>query len=149
MKLLKIITPELPHLKKLDGKFWQLTSDYNVDLVTDEGTLSYCMYSGWITDLRSGSSVIDVIVPKKGNKLYDASILCHDFNYSGHVTKNIADDLLRQGMIMSGLSSWRARLAYIAVQAFGNGGYYNIDDAMPEPYSNNRCFEKFTWEAHV
>lgn len=149
MKLLQINASEFPHLKKLDDKYWQLTSDYKVELITDEGTLSYCMYSGWITDLRSGSSVIDCIVPKKGNKYYDAVILTHDSNYSGHVSKDVADDLLRQGMIMSGLSSWRAKLAYIAVQAFGKGGYYSMDDAMPEPYTNNRCFENFKWKSHV
>lgn len=133
-------------LKIADG-FWRLTSDFWVRLHTNEGFIDAKMKTGWITDYRSGSGAVDIVVPKKGNEAYNAIIMLHDLAYSGHLTKDLADELLRQGMILSGVSSWRARLAYIAVQAFGDGGYYYLTDDMPEPYTDNRALESLKWGA--
>lgn len=130
---------------KLAGGFWRLTSDFWVRLHTNEGIIDAKMKTGWITDYRSGSSAVDIVVPKKGNQAYNSIILVHDLAYSGHLTKNMADDLLCQGMILAGVASWRAKLAYMAVQAFGNGGYYHLTDTMPEPYTDNRALESLKW----
>lgn len=132
---------------KLAGGFWRLTTDFWVRLHTSEGVIDAKMNAGWITDYRSGSSAVDSVVPKKGNQAYNSIIMLHDLAYSGHLTKNLADELLRQGMILSGLASWRANLAFMAVQAFGRGGYYYLTDTMPEPYTDNRALESLKWGA--
>lgn len=132
---------------KLAGGFWRLTSDFWVRLHTSEGVIDAKMKTGWVTDYRSGSSAVDVVVPKKGNQAYNSIIMIHDLAYSGHLTKNLADELLRQGMILAGIASWRARLAFMAVQAFGRGGYYYLTDDMPEPYTDNRALESLKWGA--
>lgn len=133
-------------LKIADG-FWRLTSDFWVRLHTNEGVIDAKMKTRWITDYRSGSRAVDIVVPKKGNQAYNSIILVHDLAYSGHLTKNMADDLLRQGMILAGVASWRAKLAYMAVQAFGDGSYYYLTDDMPEPYTDNRALESLKWGA--
>lgn len=132
---------------KLSGNLWRLTSDFWVRLHTSEGVIDAKMKTGWVTDYRSGSSAVDIVVPKKGNQAYNSILCLHDLAYSGHLTKNLADELLRQGMILSGLAPWRARLAYMAVQAFGRGGYYYLCDTMPEPYTDNRALESLKWGA--
>jgi hypothetical protein len=145
MKLISLTASKFPNLTKVDDTYWRLKSNYQVIAITDEGNLHFNMSAGWVTDLRSGSRILDTVVPKYGNKAYDATILLHDMSYSGWVSKDVADELLYQGMILSGISKIRAKLAWQAVHTFGNGGYYSLDDAMPEPYTNNRSFEKFTW----
>lgn len=142
MILNKIECSGQPKLKVFDKKHWILTEDYWVKLHTSCGTLTAKMLTGWITDLRSGSSFCDIVVPKKGNDIYTAIIIFHDFCYSGHLSKSIADSMLEQGMILSGIAPWRASLAHKAVSWFGSSGYYDLTDVMPQPYTSNRQFEK-------
>lgn len=146
MKLYRIETNGAPICQKYANGYWILTEDYHVQLVTDEGTLCYTMRAGWITDFRSGSSAVDIIVPKRGNDRYTASVLCHDMAYSGWITKDLADELLYQGMVLSGQSKWRAGLAYKAVQWFGEESYYSMVSPMPRPYTLNRNLESFEWK---
>ena len=145
MKLLKIESSQIPHASKISKTHWMINSDYEVRMITDEGTLVFRMKAGWITDFRSGSSVVDCIVPKVGNRLYCATILCHDMAYSGHITKALADELLYHGMVLSGQSKFLAGLAYRAVRMFGGTGYYHLDDKMAKPYTRNRILERFEW----
>jgi len=144
MKLYNILTShEQPVVVPFGKSHWKLVEDYEVKLYTNEGTYTFKMLKGWITDFRSGSSLIDWFLPKRGNSMYTAIVLCHDMGFSGHLSKNLIDELLRQGMILSGQPKYKADLAYQAVQTFGNSCYYELDEKMPRPYSNNRQFEIF------
>lgn len=147
MKLYRIETSGPLLCRKYSASHWILDTDYHVHLFTDCGVLKFTMLAGWITDFRSGSRAVDVIVPKRGNKTYTASVLCHDMAYSGWIGKDLADELLYQGMVLSGQSKWRAGLAYKAVRWFGDGGYYDLKSTMPWPYEKNRQLEKFEWKA--
>jgi hypothetical protein len=118
-----------------------------VRLHTNEGVIDAKMKAGWITDYRSGSSAVDSVVPKKGNQAYNSIIMLHDLAYSGWLTKGMADELLKQGMLLSGLASWRVKLASLAVGLFGGLGYYYLTDTMPEPYKDNRALESLKWGA--
>lgn len=141
LRQIKIIKPL--KMAPVDSKYWKLTDDYAVNFVTNEGVYKLYLKAGWITDLRSGGDVINGIVPKWGNKLYMAVILFHDCCWSGHVSRELSNEFLRQGMVLSGeIGTLRASLAYYAVSSFGT--YYNIDDELPEPYTLNRLFEKVT-----
>lgn len=148
MVLLSIIVRTPEKLRKVPKtKYWILQEPYSADFVTDIGTFKLRLKAGWITDYRSGSSLIDCIVPKKGNKLFNCSVLCHDCAYSGHIPKDEADELLRQGMILSGLAEWRANMAYTAVQAFGGSAYYDLETPLKTPYTDNREKEYLELEA--
>ena len=127
---------------------FRLTASYAVDFLTDEGTWKLRNRPGWLTDLRSGSSLIDCIVPKMGGAVYTAGILLHDTAFSGKMSFDLANEMLRQCLILSGeIGEFRAGLAAKAVSAFGRSHYYGVDDALPEPYTLNRLFEGLTLEA--
>ena len=85
---------------------------------------------------------INLIAPKWGNAIYTATVLAHDCSWSGWMSRELSNELLRQGMILSGeIGRFRASLVYHAVQNFGT--YYTLDDALPEPYTINIVFESF------
>lgn len=141
MKLLKVVIHKKGKLIELKKGFWEESETFYATYHTDCGVYHLELDAGWITDLRSGSSWVDIIVPKSGNEIYNAVIKFHDAMYSGHCPKSIADEILRQGMIIAGIAEWRANLAYEAVSLFGTSGYYFLDDDMPSPYTANRDFE--------
>lgn len=145
MKLLDIKIIKPLKMAPLDSKYWKLTDDFAVNFVTDEGVYKLYLKAGWITDLRSGSDAINCIVPKWGNEKYVSTVLFHDFCWSGNLSRELSNDFLRQGMVLSGeVGTLRASLAYYAVSKFGK--YYNMDEELPEPYTINRMFEKLTIE---
>jgi len=143
---MKIIVTEQPKLSKLVWKrgYWILDKDFEAVFITDEATYTLRLRAGWITDLRSGSSWVDWIVPKRGSKEYNAIIMLHDCAYSGWLEKNDADSLLRRGLVVGGLSELRAEIAYSAVHIAGGSGYYKLDQRMPTPYTHNRSCEFLT-----
>lgn len=148
-----MILKEVNILKPLEftpvnTKLFSLTSPYWVDFVTDEGVWKLRNKPSWLTDLRSGSSCIDCIIPKMGNAVYTAGILLHDTAFSGKMSFGLANEMLRQCMILSKeVGPFRAGLAHTAVSKFGRSHYYGVDDALPEPYTINRVFEELTLEA--
>lgn len=145
MKLLEVRIKKELKLSPVDDKFWKLTSPYEVDFVTDEGVIELRLKSGWITDLRSGCDAINMIAPKWGNPIYTATVLLHDCSWSGWLSRKLSNELLRQGMVLSGeVSKFMANLVYHAVQNFGT--YYSMDDELPEPYTNNRVLEDIRWK---
>lgn len=145
MKLLEINIINPLQMAPVDTKYWKLTDDYAVNFVTDEGIYKLYFKAGWITDLRSGSDAINCIIPKWGNDLFMATVLSHDLMWSGHLSRELSNEFLRQGMVLSGeVGTLRASLAYYAVSNFGR--YYNMDEELPEPYTINRIFEKLTIE---
>jgi len=123
-------------------QYWILTQPYHAEFVTDEGTWHLDLKPMWITDKRSGSSAVDLVVPKWGNKEYQAVVAGHDTSYSGWMSQDYSDDLfIRQGFHLSGcIGKNRAGLAHTVVNALGRA--FTMDDPMPQPYRNNRDFER-------
>lgn len=145
MRLLEVKIKKELKLSPVDDKFWKLSAPFYADFVTDEGTLELRLEPEWFTDLRSGCDVINRIAPKWGNPIYTAVVLFHDCAWSGLISRQLSNEILRQGMIMSGeVGSFRASLVYHAVQNFGT--YYSMDDELPEPYTNNRVLEDIRWK---
>lgn len=144
MKLTKIqlITPL--KLTPVNDTYWQLSADFKVDFHTDDGVWRLHNKTGWLTDLRSGCDAINIIAPKWGNEEYTASVLAHDTAYSGWLSFNLANDLLAQGMVLSGqIGSFRAGLVKLSLDTFGRSHYSFMDDPLPPPYSGNRSLESF------
>ena len=63
---------------------------------------------------------------------------------SGWVSRPLSNELLRQGIILSGTRGERvANIVKLTVDHVGH--YYNLEDALPEPYTVNRQLESFHW----
>jgi len=128
-----------------------LTSELDVDVFTDEGTLHYKMKPGFLTNMRSGGHCIDWFIPKfTGNKLYNLAIICHDFAYtklpSGEnpISKELADELLRQMVIMSGqLSRQKAYVMWKMLDKLGAPAYESENTG---DYAGIEKYMEFKWE---
>lgn len=148
MKLLDIVVraPIVDReLRKIKGKqFWIATQYARAEFVTDEGTWVSEQLPGWVWDRRSGSSAVDIVVPKSGSDVYKAVLAGHDASYSGWMSRSLSDNLfVRQGFRMSGdVGSRASALAYRCVRLFGWPGYYDLGKPMPEPYAQNRGLER-------
>jgi hypothetical protein len=112
---------------------WRLASKVLCAIHTEkDGVLRYTMHPGFPTNMRSGSHVIDSIIPKfTNNNLYNLAILVHDFNYTCYkdgeppVSRLLADQLLKQMALLSGeIGSFKAALMYSALR-IGGGSAYN------------------------
>lgn len=148
IKLIKIEIVKPLRYKSIDKKYYKLTKDFNIRLHTNEGILNAYMKAGWITDLRSGTDAINWFIPKKGNDEYNAIILFHDFSWSGHISRKLSNELLRQGIILSNTRGEDvANVVKFTVDHIGH--YYELEDKLPEPYTVNREFEVFHWEVNI
>jgi hypothetical protein len=145
MKVLKIETPNKLRTKHLYGRFYTLTETYIIRVITTEGTIVATLRKGWVTDFRSGSSIIDAFIPWKGSDEYNAGVLFHDMCYSGWLSRGLADEILYQVCVPE-IGKFRSKCMYQAVHSFGSSHYFNLTDAMPNPYSLNRQKESLRWD---
>ena len=128
--------------------YWRLSQDSHIILHTNEGDLRASISKGWVTDKRSGSDAINWFVPKWDGPLsiYSAIVAFHDFAWSGWISRALSDELLRQGMILSGLvSERRAAVVKFTVDHFGH--YYELEEPLTGIYAGNRQKELVYWEA--
>ena len=135
----------VPH--EVDG-YWRLSQDSDIFLHTNEGTIRASLYKGWVTDKRSGSDAINWFVPKWDGprSIYSAIVAFHDSAWSGWISRELSDELLRQGMILSGLvSERRAAVVKFTVDHFGH--YYELEEPLTGIYAGNRQKELVYWEA--
>lgn len=140
LKDIQIIEPL--RLEPVDTEFWVTACPYAVDFITDEGIYSASMDIGWYTDLRSGSFLINPLIPKWGNAKYTASILFHDMCFSGWLSFKVSNEFLYQGMILSGnVSETKAGAARWVLNSFGRSHYFDMDEPLKAPYQNNRSLE--------
>jgi hypothetical protein len=135
---------------------YRLKQRVELRVKTTEGVLHYTMFPGFLTNMRSGSHAIDVIIPKfTENNRYNLALLCHDFNYTrltngDHpVSRELADALLKQMVLMSReLGSFKAALMYRVVRLFGGSAYesQNADD-YNGLYKDVANYMGFKWDA--
>lgn len=126
--------------------YWRLSQDSYIILHTNEGDIRAGLLKGWVTDKRSGSDAINWFVPKwEGPRSpYSAIVAFHDFSWSGWLSRALSDELLRQGMVLSGIvSSPRAAVVKITVDHFGH--YYDLSEKLPGVYADNREKEHLSW----
>jgi hypothetical protein len=81
---------------------WKLNSDLSVYVNFADGSQwEFEIGKGFVTDLRSGSHLIDFFVPKSACMAYSAAVVIHDANYTadrdgGHsLTRKESDELLK------------------------------------------------------
>jgi len=131
---------------------WRLSNQVCVDVKTSEGILCYHMNPGFPTNMRSGSHLIDWLIPKfTRNNKYNLALLCHDFAYTkmadgqNPISRELADELLRQMCILSGeLGAARAAIMHRALRIGGAPAYGCANEG---DYEGAEAFMRFRWEA--
>jgi hypothetical protein len=131
---------------------WFLSNSVYAEVLTSEGSLCYYMLPGFPTNMRSGSHLIDFLIPKfTGNNRYNLALLCHDFAYtkmadgSNPVSRELADELLRQMCVMSGeIGTIRAAIMHKALRLGGKGAYERENSGE---YADAGNYMRFLWKA--
>jgi len=131
---------------------WRLAHPVYAEVSTSEGRLCYYMLPGFPTNMRSGSHLIDWLIPKfTRNNKYNLALLCHDFAYTkngdggNYISRELADELLRQMCILSGeLGRARAALMHRALR-IGGGRAYGCENRGE--YADAGVFMNFLWKA--
>jgi len=134
---------------KGDG-LWKMAVPAFVSIQTDDepGTLLYKLRVGYITDFRSGSSLINPVIPQVGDPAIALAWVIHDVNYHGFLSRERADKLLLDMLIAGGMSMIKAWLVYTSVRAFGGDHYNDLEDDQGLIYNANRDrYISFEWRA--
>lgn len=148
MKVLDFIS-DIPILTAVDDRFFELQNRVEATVFTDEGKLCYTLLPGFKSNFRSGPGIVDCIVPHIGNKDVQICWLLHDVAYNAdsdgnHIlSKELADEILRQMLIRAGFNSWTARCVYGSVKLFGQSAYDEYDDVC----KHNEGLYTFHWFA--
>lgn len=90
---------------------------------------------GFRTNFVTGRKLL--VVRRIVQPKMDAAAVVHDSLYcTGLVPRHMADAIFRDAMLVSGVASWRAWAAWVAVRAFG-GQFYagkTAEENVPEIY---------------
>ena len=150
MKLLSVSHGKLEVSPKSD-RLWVLDTPCTVAMHTDEGTLRATALKGFVTDFRSPHGVIgdivDVFVPGIGTVATACCYLFHDMCYTfctdgEHcVSREIADQMLRDGLLLAGMDPFTATAVYDAVRLAGGSPW---DE--PVEFGNDSKYT-FHWDA--
>lgn len=85
---------------------------------SDVAGQTFTVPAGFVTDLAS-TPRIPVVYEIAGGVANMASVI-HDFLYTTHpVTREIADAVLREACLLTGVPRWRANLMHLGVRLFG------------------------------
>ncbi|VXB26116.1 conserved hypothetical protein [Burkholderia sp. 8Y] len=85
---------------------------------SDVAGQTFTVPAGFVTDLAS-TPRIPVVYEIAGGAANMASVV-HDFLYASHpVTRGVADSVLREASLATGVAKWRARLMFYGVRLFG------------------------------
>lgn len=136
----------------LGDRYYNISRCTEVLIKTDEGTFCYKFKPGFITNFRSGGLFVDRFVDQIGASLnIQVSWLCHDAGYTPcaacegehPISKKLADTLLKEMLLFSGMPSWKASLVYTSVKWFGKSAYEE-DDKLT---ATNSVLFDFNWIA--
>ena len=122
MKILNVYGQE-PVVTIVNDRDIKFAQRCYIDVITDEGCLSYDISPGFITNGRSGTGLIDGLIPHFGNKSILTAWILHDINYYEFISKDLADEVLRQMLIKAGMNRFKASLVKKSVQWFGSNAY--------------------------
>lgn len=133
-------TPEELFWAVRGGGLWKLAVPAFVSILTEDipGSLLYKLRAGYATDFRSGSSLINPVIPQVGDPAIALAWAIHDVNYHGYLSRARADKLLYDMLVAGGMCKAKAWIVYTSVRAFGGGHYNNLEDDQGPVYNANR-----------
>ena len=109
------------------------------------GTLVYQIRPSYVTDFRSGPSIVNPLIPKIGDIKLALAWLIHDVNYHGFTSKKLADRLLLEMLKHAGLGTVKSHAVYYAVKFFAGSHYNRLDEDQGYIYNRNKGLVKFQW----
>lgn len=109
------------------------------------GTLVYEIMTGYMTDFRSGPSIVNPFIPKIGDILLALAWLIHDVNYHGFLSKKLADRLLLEMLEHAGMGTVKRNAVYYAVKFFAGSHYNTLDEDQGDIYNHNKSLVKMQW----
>ena len=111
------------------------------------GVLIYDIKPGYITDFRSGPSIINPFLPRIGDISLAMAWMVHDINYHGFLSKAYSDKLLREMLSNAGIGKMKRNAAYYGVKLFAGSHYSHLDEDQGPIYNHNKTLVNFTWAA--
>ena len=132
-------------------RYYRLAQDTRMYAHTDVGLLRADVREGFISNFRSGGPLVDGFVDQIGDERKSLIYLFHDLFYTPcdacggehPVTRELADEFLRDGLAWAGMGKFKRNLVYYAVRTFGNGAYEEDDHLT----ASNRMLFTFQWQA--
>lgn len=141
--------PEVPTWKRYfsNQELYEIVNKLRIEIQSSfiPGTLVYEIFPGYITDFRSGPSVVNPFIPKIGDTRLALAWLIHDVNYHGFLSKKLADRLLREMLEHAGLGSVKRNAVYYAVKFFAGSHYNTLDEDQGNIYNHNKTLVKMLW----
>lgn len=131
-------------------RYSRLFHDTVIDVKTEEeGVYRFIFKSGFMTNFRSGGLLVDFFIDQIGDEQKALWYLVHDAIYTPcaalgmehPLARKTGDELLKAGLIFSGMSKLEAGLVYRSVRLFGHTAYWKDDE---HTQSNSKLFN-FEW----
>lgn len=124
----------------------RLDRDLKISIITDEGVLSYTIFSGYTTDGRSGGKIVDFVLPHYGKLEYALCWLIHDVNHAAHcLSFDLTNDLFFQMLKRAGISKWKIKVTKFFVSGKIGRELYEDSDKYD---MKNKKLVSFEWTAH-
>jgi hypothetical protein len=137
-------------LEPIANNLWRLADNVNIRINMPAGKgYKYRIQSGFVTNLRSGSDLINPLIPRMGDEALTLSYILHDANYtwiaSSHqdyhyMARDTADNLLIDMLAFCGMGKIRRSLIHTALSLFGGSAYKEENSG---PYFKNGCYISF------
>lgn len=132
-------------------RLYKMYSMNTIQILTDEGKLTYVVYPEFFTNYRSGGLLVDIFIDQIGDIWSQLAYLIHDINYTPclalkmehPLSRKTSDILLREMLRFGGMGSVKRNIVYNSVRVFGRKAYEN-DDELTE--TNSKLFD-FKWTA--
>jgi Protein of unknown function (DUF1353) len=91
---------------------------------SDVAGQTFTVPAGFVTDLASTPRL--PFVYELGGGVANMASVIHDFLYTTHpVQRSIADAVLKEASILTGVAKWRAWAMYLGVRIGGGGSHWN------------------------
>ena len=105
-----------------DGKTWVIREEFKYDIGAKDSGDSVVVPVGFVTDFASIPKIFWSILPNWGP--YGKAAIIHDYLYFSHNrTKDEADNIFLEGMLVLGVPPWKANIIYQSVHFFGESSY--------------------------
>lgn len=135
------------------NRYYDLADDTRILVHTSEGCMVFDFKKSFRTNFRSGGILVDGFVDQVGDTQKALIYLLHDAAYTPCVACNgehpisreLADEFLRDGLRWAGMGKFKSNVVYYSVRAFGKKAYEE-DDELTE--TNSKLFS-FTWASEV
>ena len=150
MKIISIRINGIPSFTPTAKRWWKLTSKiFIIEIDTDEGTFRYVLSKGLCTDFRSGSSIVDYLVPWCDNIFWLVLWVIHDVNFYGFLSFKRSNEMLKAMFEYFKLSKNIERLTLAGIKVFGKKSYTDINewDSMKPKYKSNLPYIHFECNA--